>query len=321
MKILIILFLVSSCIKNEGDITVIAKVPSNDQSNDQLDDTSENSNNNPSSQTEPEEVSSTPNPESTPEENSSSSESSSSESSSSDPSSSSSSSQVLIDFEDSTTYGENFVTSYKSSSYFSASFGVDNTLLGSKTVKCTTVLNSRTRGSCIHTSTQTFNLPITVEFEFYVESSYFTGSKVGLSFYQDDGSQGYDANYNFVNSGTNALAFYWQNRYNSALGIPWYSRYIEGFGQLSSIDPTQNINLGDQGKINLDIDAVGNWTLTYDKYDTSKNITATETYTGTLSTLPSNFKLQIFQGNYSNTSRSDTGNGQYSYLENIIIEN
>lgn len=241
----------------------------------------------------------------------------------------SSSSITLIDFEDQTSYATHFDLSYNDGSYFTANFNVANSLLGSNTVECVTSLNTRIVGGCIHTTKNTYNLPITVEFEFHAPDPYWTGTKVGISFFQDDGSQGLDTAYGVVTSGNNALGFYWFDSYIDSLGIPYYSRFIEGYGQLSGIDPRDDVSLGDQGKMKIDIDATGNWQVTFTKYDTNKSIVGTLTHTGTLSTLPTNFKIQIYQSSYSNTSRSDGGDtilsapynhGQYTYIDNISID-
>lgn len=59
-------------------------------------------------------------------------------------------------------------------------------MLGSKAGKCINTYNSQSTGACVHTSIDTFNFPIKIEFEFFSDEPYYTGTKIFLVLFEDD---------------------------------------------------------------------------------------------------------------------------------------
>ena len=295
--IALILFVVGCNVSGEGNITINANSnPSQDSSNTDTNNSSDIASDTTSN-----------GPDSSTDSNTSNTESSSTESSSS---------EIFIDFEDSG-YDSHFTaSSYPSTSDFINDRQVFSSFFGNNSSECKTIVY-RDHGGCKHTSISTFNLPISVEFEFQVVDPYWTGTIIGLLFYQDDGSETYDQ-YGKVSSGNNFLDLYWWYSYTISTSPYNYVQFIEGKGLLSSINRNTDLTLGNQGKIKFEVDALGNYTLTYTKYDSSKSATGDVTYSGQLSSLPQNFKIQIYQDNYYRTGTS-YGIGQYTYIDNIKI--
>lgn len=226
--------------------------------------------------------------------------------------------QIVIDFENETIFSDYFSTNNTSNDSFTPS--VFNSVLGSKTGKCTNTYNSG-NSACNHTSIDTFNIPIKIEFEFFADDPYFTGSSVKLAIFEDDQNAIFSSLGSLTGGSDGYGIIKYRHTYDSSLGIPFYSKFLSGQGSFSEIDPLIDYNLGTQGKFSLTIDESGSYTLIFTKYDSSKAIIGTATYDGTLTTIPQSFKMQISTKNYSNsTYTSSKGRGEFMYIDNILIE-
>ena len=324
MKIymLVAIALMSSSCVGTGDSKLTVSLEKNNpqdssnkdgnSSNNTADNSSDNSSNNSSGNDSNNSAGSDSSDSESGSESSSDSGSDSDSSSGSDPTPSN---EIFIDFSNTTDLTDHFnVINY---SGFSSSQTAIHPYTGSNSLKCTSDAN---HGSCRQTSKNTFNLPISIELDFAAGATYHTGSSFRIYLYE--GTPTRESYYNYITSATNYAGIAWNHTYNSAIG--YNGKFIQaggGFsdtlipssasGSFSLSSSSPNVNVGDYGKMLLEVNADGSYTFTFTAYDSSGNYLNEYVYNGNLPVVPANFTIELQQTNYSS--------GKTFYYDNLKI--
>lgn len=209
---------------------------------------------------------------------------------------SSSQNEIHIDFTDSSELGNHFTTYIHDGSFAQ---NVASTLIsGTAGARCS---HGGTHSSCNFKTIQTFNLPITIEIETSAYNTHSSGTRWGVTLYEGVASRWSEA-YDNPQNGTNYGSIIWEHV---------SSKFIRTWG----IFGEQMIanNLTNHGKVSVNILADLSYTITYTEYDNSGNYLNEHTATGTLSTTPQNFHVEIYQSNFSSTGYFDIDNMKIIY--------
>lgn len=216
--------------------------------------------------------------------------------------------EKLYDFSDPSLFSQDFTFTYNGG----ITANLNDTMPGTNSAAFGCNSNSSTSKACYQESNDTFNLPITIQFDFAFKNIWYTESGLGLCLY--DTVDSFNSKYTgWPTSGSNLAGIFWRHTYGSlgtgSLPASDNRTYnIYGTGLLSNILYYRtDQKIADKGKIKLEIDANGAYTYSFLATDGS----LLNSQSGTLVSLPTNFKIRFIQTNY--------GNGYSNYIDNIKI--